>query len=317
MDIGLQSFDHGIHALDSGYVRPRLDAIHLVVQDGRVAAIDTGTFASVPRVEAALAALGLSTDAVDFVILTHVHLDHAGGAGLLMQRCRNARLVVHPRGAPHMIDPAKLWAGTVAVYGEARARADYGDLVPVAKDRVVEAPDGTTVDLAGRTLHLLDTPGHAKHHFCVHDPASRSLFTGDTFGLSYRELDRDGRPFIFPTTTPVQFDPPALHASIDRLLRLAPESIYLTHYSRVGDAERLGFDLHRLIDAHAALVPPDAPVPDEAALVRGVRQIVIDEAKRQGGDPDRWQDIFSNDIGLNAAGLVAWAANRTRRTPGA
>lgn len=313
-DVDLIPYAHGIHALDSGYIRPRLDAIHLIVEQRRVAFIDTGTYESVPRMLGALARLGLSADSVDYVILTHVHLDHAGGAGLLMQHCPRAKLVVHPRGAPHMIDPSKLWAATVAVYGEPRARKDYGELLPIPRERVIEAGDGHTVSLAGRVLRFVDTPGHAKHHFCVWDETARALFTGDTFGLSYRELDQDHgggtRQFILPTTTPTQFEPPALHASIDKLLALHPRAIYLTHYSEITDVARLGADLHRLIDAHVELgdrwLNATDPAERQTGLRAGVQKIVVTEARRHGGDEALWLRIYDNDITLNAQGLAAW-----------
>lgn len=306
----LTAYAHGIHALDSGYLRPQLDAIHLIVDQGRAAFIDTGTYVSVPRMLAALAELGLTADAVDYVILTHVHLDHAGGAGLLMRACPNARLVVHPRGAPHMIDPAKLWAATVAVYGEARARADYDVLLPVPRERVIEAADGTVLKLGGRSLTVIDTPGHARHHVCIWDATARGVFTGDTFGLSYRELDQGARQFIFPTTTPTQFEPAALHASIDRLLALDPRAIYLTHYSEITDVARMGADLHRLIDAHVAVARRvddgcDAAARN-AALEAGVREIATNEALRHGGDAAVWTQVLDNDITLNAQGLASW-----------
>lgn len=316
--IDLQPREHGIHTLDSGFMRPRLDAIHLIEHRGRAVFIDTGTGHSVPLMLAALEQLGLGVDAVDYVILTHVHLDHAGGAGLLMQSLPQARLVVHPRGAPHMIEPDRLWAATVAVYGEARARADYGRLVPVPAARVIEAGDGHSLDWAGRRLSFIDTPGHARHHFCVRDHHAEALFTGDTFGLSYRELDQDARAFIFPTTTPTQFDPEALHASVDRLLACSPRAIYLTHYSEITDIARLGADLHRLIDAHAELglawSDHDAGAAREAGLSQGVRRIVIDEARRQGADPDLWTEVYFNDIPLNAQGLAAWLDFRRRKS---
>ncbi|MGQ0502863.1 MAG: MBL fold metallo-hydrolase [Panacagrimonas sp.] len=317
MASALQAFGHGIHALDSGFMRPRMDAIHLVVDNGRAAFIDTGTYASVPRMLAALAELGLGVDAVDYVILTHVHLDHSGGAGLLMQQLPGAKLVVHPRGAAHMVDPARLWAATVAVYGEPRARQDYDALLPIPRERVIDAPDGFSVLLAGRRrLVFIDTPGHAKHHFCVWDETAGALFTGDTFGLSYRELDQCGRAFIFPTTTPTQFDPPALHASIDRLLALHPRAIYLTHYSQVTDVARLGADLHRLIDAHVAVALRCGacadPAQRQADLQAGVRQIVLDEARRAGGDEALWMETLANDIPLNTQGLVAWLEHSER-----
>lgn len=315
--LDLQTYAHGIHSLDSGFLRPRLDAIHLIVEKGRAAFIDTGTFESVPLMLAALERLGLGVDSVDYVILTHVHLDHAGGAGLAMQKLPNAKLVVHPRGAPHMIDPSKLWAATVAVYGEARARKDYDELLPIPPVRVIEAGDGFSLKLAGhRELGFIDTPGHAKHHYCVWDQTARALFTGDTFGLSYRDIDQDGRTFIFPTTTPTQFDPPALHASVDRLLALNPRAIYLTHYSEITDIARMGADLHRLIDAHAELGLRWADCADhaqrEAGLTAGVHQLVVDEARRANADEARWLEAFSNDIALNAQGLASWLDFRKR-----
>src|SRR5262249_7769502 len=153
------------------------------------------------------------------VLLTHVHLDHAGGAGLLLQSLPNARAVIHPRGARHLIDPAKLIAGSIEVYGEQKFRELYGDIVPISQERVWIAEDGLRVTLGGsRELELIHTPGHALHHYCIVDRAAQAIFSGDTFGVSYREFDTARGEFIFPTTTPVHFDPVALHGSVDRLM---------------------------------------------------------------------------------------------------
>lgn len=310
-DQDLIAWGDGIYAIDAHYVRPRLAAIHLVVERGRAAFIDTGTNQALPRVLAALQALGLTPAAVDYVIPTHVHLDHAGGAGAMMQAFPNARLVVHPRGARHLIDPSKLMAGTVAVYGAQATRALYGEIVPVPAARVIEAPEGTVIDLAGRPLRALDTPGHARHHLCLHDLHSDSIFTGDMFGLSYRELDVDGRPSIFPTTTPVQFDPPAMRASIERLLALRPRALYLTHFSRVSDLDRLGADLLRLVDAHVACARRVAAAGRDgrhARLVAALQALVESERQRQG-----WRladaaldELLATDLDLNAQGLEVW-----------
>lgn len=303
-------YEHGITAIDSGFERPMLDAVHLVVEGDRAALVDTASNDSLPRVLAALAAHGLSVEQVDWVLLTHVHLDHAGGAGRYMQCFPNARLTVHPRGARHMIDPARLVAGTVGVYGEQEARRMYGEIVPVPAQRVVQASDGSSVSLNGRRFEFLDTPGHARHHVCIADERSGHVFCGDTFGLSYRELDVDGRPSIFPSTTPVQFDPPALHASIDRVLARKPAAVYLTHFGQVNDVARCGADLHRLVDAHAELAREcrDAGEARTQRLREGVRTIVLEEARRQGWrlSRDEVLEIFDLDIRLNADGLVAW-----------
>ena len=310
----------GVHVLDSGFHRPRLDAIHLIVERGRAAVVDTGVNDSVPRVMQALADLGLAPDSVDWVVLTHVHLDHAGGAGQLMQQLPSAKLLVHPRGARHMIDPSKLVAGTVAVYGEAVANRMYGQIVPVPEARVVEAPEGTAIELNGRRLEVIDTPGHARHHLCLVDRQAGMVFTGDTFGLSYRELDRNGHAFVVPSTTPVQFEPEALHASIDRIAALAPRAVALTHFGPVGEVPRLAADLHRQIDAmvemaRGCLVHWPAGLaggPQAASLRQGLRDgmqaLLVAEGQRQGWPlaGDELARFLELDIGLNADGLLAW-----------
>jgi glyoxylase-like metal-dependent hydrolase (beta-lactamase superfamily II) len=306
---------HGIHAIDTGFVRPFFDASHLVVEGGSAAFVDVGTTFSVPGLLAAFDRLGLPREAVAYVIVTHVHLDHAGGAGEMMRLLPQAKLVVHPRGARHMIDPTKLWAGASAVYGEDAMRRNYGRLVPVDPARVIEAPDGFRLELGSRPLLFLDTPGHARHHFCVWDEASRSMFTGDTFGLAYPELASGRGAFVMPTTTPVQFEPEALVASIERLLGFGPQAMLLTHYSRVTEIERLAADLRRQIGELAALGREADGQPDRGARLRtGVRELVLGWIHDHGTPltTDAALALVSLDVELNAQGLEAWL-DRDRR----
>ena len=305
----IEALGHGIHAIDTGFVRPYFDASHLVVERGRAAFVDVGTNFSVPGLLAALPAVGLTSHAVDYVIVTHVHLDHAGGAGEMMRLLPQAKLVVHPRGARHMIDPRRLWAGASAVYGEEVMLRNYGTLVPVDPTRVIEAPDGLTLELGGRPLLFLDTPGHARHHFCIWDEASRSMFTGDTFGLAYRELASERGRFVMPTTTPVQFEPEALVASIDRLVGYQPQAMLLTHYSRVTEVERLADELRHQISELATLGRAVDGTPDRAARLRqGVRELVNGWVRDHGTPlPQLAIDaVLDVDIELNAQGLESW-----------
>jgi glyoxylase-like metal-dependent hydrolase (beta-lactamase superfamily II) len=307
---------HGITAIDTGYVRPLFDASHLVVENGRAAFVDVGTGFSVPGLLAVLEAKGLPPEAVDYVILTHVHLDHAGGAGEIMRRLPGARLVVHPRGSRHMIDPSKLWAGAAAVFGEEAVRASYGEPAPVDPSRIVEAPEGLTLELGGRPLLFLDTPGHARHHCCVWDEASRSMFTGDTFGLAYPELASQRGAFVLPTTTPVQFEPEALLASIDRLVGHSPRAMLLTHYSRVTGIERLAADLRRRVGELVALGRREDGRPDRAArLRRGVEELLLGWAADHDAPvpAERARELLALDVELNAQGLEVWLDRDRRR----
>jgi glyoxylase-like metal-dependent hydrolase (beta-lactamase superfamily II) len=300
----------GVHLVDTGYVRPHLAACYLVRGENSVAIVETGHAGTVPRLLAALEALRIDRAKVSHVVVTHVHLDHAGGAGALMRELPRATLVAHPRGARHLIDPTRLWAGTVAVYGAEATKKLYGDPVPVEASRVVEAPDGFTIDLGHRRLRMLDAPGHAKHHLVVLDEATRGFFTGDSFGLSYRETDSSRGPFFFPTTTPVQFDPPALHATIDRMLAERPERVYLTHYGCVeGALATHAATLHRGIEEHVRIAKAAPAGPGRhAAMKAGLATALLAaaEAHLVPVSRERLLAIFDNDLELNAQGLGVW-----------
>jgi glyoxylase-like metal-dependent hydrolase (beta-lactamase superfamily II) len=305
----MTDFDHGISAIDTGFFRPQFDASHLIVENGRAAFVDTGTNYSVPRLLGKLREKQIPVDAVDYVILTHVHLDHAGGAGLLMRELPNARAVIHPRGVRHMVDPGALIAGATAVYGAEEIQRSYGELVPIPADRIDTAGDGYVIDLAGRELLCLDTPGHARHHICIHDARSGGFFTGDTFGLSYREFDTGKGAFILPTSTPVQFEPDALKASIERMLGYAPQQMFLTHYSRVTDVERLAHDLFVQIDAMVAIARAHANSADRHVRIMGdLADLYIARAQAHGCtfDAARTRELLAMDIELNAQGLEVW-----------
>ncbi|MFT3761144.1 MAG: MBL fold metallo-hydrolase [Pseudoxanthomonas sp.] len=306
---------HGISTIETGYVRPGLCAAYLVVEKGRAALIDCGTATCAPRVLAALEENGVARETVDWLLVTHVHLDHAGAAGPLMQALPNAKLVAHPRGAPHMIDPAKLIAGAKAVYGEEAFARDHAGMLPVAAERVVVAEDGHVVDLAGRALVCVDTPGHARHHFSVWDERSRGWFAGDIFGISYREFDVDGREFILPTTSPVQFDPDEMHASIDRLVARRPASIRIAHYGQVFDIERLAADLHAQVDEMVRLAELVAGDGDRhARLVAELSALYLRRAREHGVARTDAEvlELLGMDIELNAQGLEIWFDRRNR-----
>ena len=309
----LTDYGHGITAIDTQFLRPRLDASHLIVHRGRAAFVDTGTTHAVPLLLAALASRGVAPEAVDWVFLTHIHLDHAGGAGALLQHLPNARVLVHPRGLAHLAEPAKLIAATRQVYGDAAYASLYGEIVPVPPARMLASEDGMTVELAGRGFGILHTPGHALHHYVLVDPEAGAVFSGDTFGVSYREFDIDGREFVFPATTPTQFDPAQLHASVDRILGAAPRAVYLTHYSRVTGIARLGAALHAGIDAYVALAERHATAPARRErMCADMYEYFSAGLDQHGFDPDpvRRHALLDSDITINVDGLCAWLERR-------
>ena len=309
----LIDYPAGITAVDTGYLRPHFDAAHLIVHGGRAAFVDCGTNSSVPQLLAALEAKGLSRDCVDYLFLTHIHLDHAGGAGLLAQQLPNMKVVVHPRGAQHMATPEKLIAGVKAVYGEEHYRELYGEILPIPSERIIATTDGQRLELARRPFEFIHTPGHAGHHHCIVDVEHGGVFTGDTFGVSYRDFDVEGRTFVIATTSPVQFDPEAMKASLARIVSYQPHSLFLTHYGRITDIARHQADLNEEIEALCGYTRAAA-----AAHPKGAERTAALEAAlaahyhaRLDAHGDRHTvaeryEVLAMDAQLNAQGLEIW-----------
>jgi len=299
----------GIYCIDTGFGRENFDASYLIVSDTQAAFVDVGTNYSAPRLMKTLEELSLTPTQVNYVILTHVHLDHAGGAGEMMRLCPNAQLIVHPRGARHMIDPTALRAGAVGVYGEETVEEEYGQLLPIDAKRVTEAGEGFEITLGQRQLICMDTPGHAKHHIAIWDPVSQGVFTGDTFGLSYREFDTDQGAFIMPTTTPIQFDPAALRESVERISALNPECIYPTHFSRVNDVPRLKDIFLKQLDQMVEMAVSFKDSSDRYVKIKsGLADIYEYHLKTNGCNISRkeLEEFLAIDLDLNTQGIEVW-----------
>ncbi len=300
---------HGVYVIDTGFVRPRFDASHLIVEQGRAAFVDTGTNHAVPRLLEALESLGLARDAVDYVIATHVHLDHAGGAGALLQHLPSARLVVHPLGARHLVDPSRLMASARTVYGDAEVARSYGELIPVPAERVLETHDAMALHLAGRALQFIHTPGHARHHHCIWDERSRGLFTGDTLGVAYPEFSSTLGVWLIPATPPTQFDPDALRASVRRVLSFDPQRVYLTHYGEVTSVRELGETFLARLDAMVELAQSLRTHAQRLqALQLGLADLYRAWLREHSCplDEARALHLLGIDIDINAQGLHHW-----------
>jgi len=301
----------GISVIDSEYYSKDFAAIYLLKQKNKVIIIETGTNYSVPYVKEALSQIGLSFSDVSYVIPTHVHLDHAGGAGLLMMQCQNAALVVHPRGARHLIDPSKLVAGAKAVYGENKFKEYYGEIFPIDANRVIQADDNFILDFDGRELRFIDTPGHARHHFCIWDKTTKSMFTGDTFGISYRDLDHQDELYILPSTSPVQFDPEALIQSINRIMEFKPERVCLTHFSAIKPTKKATNKLIESIHFVSNLAIKYADKNDSESIIYKKMMDYFLEGLNEIGfqNNDYAKDRLSLDVLINTQGLIYWQKN--------
>lgn len=199
-----------------------------LVKGAKKAVIETGPTSTVGNLLEGLEDMGVKEREVALVMVSHIHLDHAGGAGTLLRHLPNAKLVVHPRGAPHMVNPERLWSQALEALG--RVARVYGEVEPVPKERIIPATDGMVIDLGrGIRLRVLETLGHASHHVSYYEEGG-TLFPGDTAGIYLKDLD-----VTIPTT------PPPLHLdkileSIDRLVAMKPERLYYTHFGPAGEA---------------------------------------------------------------------------------
>ncbi|PID41924.1 MAG: MBL fold metallo-hydrolase [Proteobacteria bacterium] len=308
------NYPYGISVVDSQYYRPQFAASHLIVENGRAAFVDTGTTRSRPYLLKALSTCGLLPEDVDYIILTHIHLDHAGGAGAMIEACPRARLIVHPKGVRHMAEPEKLVAGTRAVYGAALFKKLYQTVIPVPEKRIIAAEDNFILDFNGRPLHFLDTPGHARHHCCIWDPTSKGVFTGDTMGLAYPALQTvPDKPFLVATTTPVAFEPDELKKSILRLCQRDPDYFYLTHYGPITANSEAVSRLVDMVDKFAELGMTISDLDElESSLLHLINRFW--EAYN-GRDMNKTEltSILAEDIKLNAQGLRVWAERIKRK----
>lgn len=205
-------------------------ASYVLKGEEAAAIVESGPACSVQNLLNALQEIDVKNEDVEYVLVTHVHIDHAGGAGTLMHSLPNAKLVAHPKGAPHMVNPEKLWEQSKLVLGELALL--YGEIEPVPEDRILKAYEGMRLDLGGSVqLTVLETLGHASHHLCYSEAESRGIFVGDAAGMYIPQLN-----VTVPTTPPPFYLDPTL-ASLERIAALRPRRLYYTHYGCVERAD--------------------------------------------------------------------------------
>jgi glyoxylase-like metal-dependent hydrolase (beta-lactamase superfamily II) len=309
---------NGFYVVETHYLnRTDYTACYLLEDRGELAVIETNTNHAVPFILGALEQLGFDRKQVKYVILTHIHLDHAGGAGELMRYLPDAHLVLHPRARKHIIDPEKLIKSVKVVYGEAKYRELYGEIVPVPKQRVKVAEDGDRFQVGGRELQMVHLRGHAKHHLVVLDQQTGAILSGDNFGIGYPRFDFGNFRLVFPSTSPTQFEPEMALATYGKIADLKPSRVLLTHYGVLDDTAGTYTQLKSWIEFSVDRVEKRYNEGyRENELARALEQdlwerfeTLVTDARGTGLTPED-REWLTLDAELNAQGLTHYIQQR-------
>ena len=313
----ISSFDKNIFCFDANYIRKRFAAIHFINQNNKILIVDTATNHSAKRFLNALQTMNISPECVEWIVLTHVHLDHAGGAGFLMRMCPNARLAVHPRGARHMVNPEKLWASVVSVYGKEDAEKQYGELIPVDENRVIAVGEGEVISFQNRKLQIFESPGHANHHIVIFDEESKSFFTGDAFGIAYPELTSTDGEFILISSTPTQFEPVKFDTTIKKIMEQKPKSCFLTHFSKIMNIEKNGYELLKQLDEYVSITQQASNncESQQDQIKRKLFELLYKKLEKTNLNisKNKFGNLLSLDLSLNAQGLEYWNSKTNKK----
>jgi len=303
----------GVSIVDARYFREAMTACYVVRENDEAAIIDAGTRPTPDLISAALSSLGISPEQVRLCLITHAHLDHCAGLAELLDRCPNATAVAHEAAAPHLIDPFdKLWGASATLWGEDFCREHYSCVRKVDPARVTTVGDaGGSFEIGGgRKLEALYTPGHCWNHVSFHDPKTGTVFTGDSFGVSYREFDAGTTPLIFPTSPPNQFKPEVMAESIRRMLDLKPERLGITHFGVISDPAKAGTlileRLEKSVEISREIYGSKAPEERLPALTEELRSYYMECARDAGSDvrPDAASKMLTFDAELNSKGYL-------------
>lgn len=294
--------------IDTEYANmPQVASAYLLEEEGHGVVVETNTTHAIPKILKTMESEGIKRENLDYVIVTHVHLDHAGGAWALLEACPNAILLAHPKTAKHLIDPSLLIKSATSVYGKENFDSLYGEIKPVPKDRVRVMEDGEWLVWKDHSFQFIYTKGHANHHFCIYDKKSNGIYTGDSFGISYPHLE-NGKRFIFPTTTPTDFDSVEAIRSLERILETGAEVAYLTHFGVIGNLKENATDLKEgLILCQEAInnletISKEDRLPFVESKVEAMIQTLADKHSLTLSESD-WK-LLHLDVNLNAQGLV-------------
>jgi glyoxylase-like metal-dependent hydrolase (beta-lactamase superfamily II) len=293
----------GLDYVDLNFLgRPSIIATAVLQSASGVALVDPGPSTTIDHLRGALRAKGIAFDDVRQLLLTHIHLDHAGGAGTLLREHPAIDVFVHERGAPHLIDPSRLLASAGRLYGDDMERL-WGVVLPVPAERVKPLTGGERVAAGGRELLVEYTPGHASHHVAYFDPSSRVAFVGDTAGIR-----RGAGKYVMPPTPPPDIDLEAWRASEDRILAWDPDTLFLTHFGPVHGARPHFQELTERLTAWSGIVRrllADAALTDDDRQSRFVEEVLL-EIRRIVGEEEAAQYNRAGRLDYSWQGLARY-----------
>ncbi len=299
----MESSKNSVITIDCHYLRPRFAAAYLLIEKGRATFIENNTAHAVLYLLKALKDKDLTPESVDYLIVTHAHLDHAGGTSVLLEKCKNAKILAHPKAARTLINPERLIQSAQKVYGESNFRKLYGEISPIPEDRIHAVQDGEEIIFGERTLTFLYTLGHATHHVCIHDSKSQGVFTGDALGLCYPDLQNKGL-FILPSTSPIDYNPIEARKTVDIIFKTQPKQLFFTHFGTVTEISKAKKIFLENLEVHEKLfrwakehldLGPELPKR-------------IEEKLKEIYSP--YADFLKLDLEINAQGLVFVASRQ-------
>ncbi|MGX9134096.1 MBL fold metallo-hydrolase [Rummeliibacillus sp. JY-2-4R] len=287
---------------------PNRTSSYLLI-DEKITLIETSASPSVPHILEALEELHINPTTINYLILTHIHLDHAGGAGVFMQHCPNAKVYVHPKGVRHLVDPSRLIASAKSVYGD-KFDSIFGEILPIEEEKFHAVEDGETLNLGSSTLTFYHTKGHANHHISIHDSVTNGIFVGDTTGVYYPDTAEEEFNVILPSTSPNQFDPDLMEESIQLYEKIKPTTLYFGHYGAYSKPEFAYAEVRRYlpiyVEAGKQAMNEESEFTNQVKRTEEIlKDAIFSELKAKGFSENHPVfDIIPLDIEVSSMGLV-------------